>query len=336
MWSWFYSFLFFIIIIRLIILKPKAVWLMILSIMIVLYGLTLFFIKEYNLFANLGRWIDDLFNYSIRNHTINWINSLYDEKTCNFINLILFNIRVDQTSEFYQMTIEMGIVYLICVSGFHLSILKKIIHFIFKKMKLTEYLISNTLILFYVYLLNFSFGSLRVLICSLITPLIKKYNLNIYQPLAISGILLLFIVPCCPNYMSFTLSYIGTISVFIVVNFKMSNLFFEKILINIMATIATLPFVLMMNSEISLLAVINGFIFSYLFSFIFIYFLLFSWIPFFSVIHNFIVDVVLFIIGYYGKNNIIVNLREFEPWLNTIYYLTYSVFIGLINNKIKV
>ena len=50
----------------------------------------------------------------------------------------------------------------------------------------------------------------------------------------------------------------------------------NSLLMNILACLISIPFVIEMNHKISLLTFINAFIFTYIFSFVFLYFLLFA------------------------------------------------------------
>lgn len=288
------------------------------------------FIKEYNLFLYLGSWIDNLFNFSIRNSLMDFIDNSYDPSTASFIKLILFNVKEEEIYDFYNKAINISIVHFICISGFHLNIIVKIINFLFKKIKPVGHIVSISTILFYSYLLNFSFSSLRVLIMTINKLWFSKTSKDKMDGLCLSAFILLFISPSAFDSYSFMMSYLGTMAVIMTINLELNNVFFEKLLINFAATLINLPFVLQMNQHISLFAIINSFVFGYVFSFTYIYFLFFSWMPFLVVIHKFIIDFIYLMIGSYEYGSIMIYLKPFPDYATSLYYLSYFGFYQII------
>jgi competence protein ComEC len=90
-------------------------------------------VKEINVFAKITPLIDHILHFSCREKTIHFVESGYDKKTGDFIKLILFNVKDKNSSSTYFHMIDLSIVYLIVVSGFHISILRRIISYFFKK-----------------------------------------------------------------------------------------------------------------------------------------------------------------------------------------------------------
>jgi len=97
---------------------------------------------------------------------------------------------------------------------------------------------------------------------------------NNFDILAISGIFSILLCPsCCLNY-GFDMSYLCTFAVTVVYKMKFDNIFTEKILANLLATLMSLPFVIAMNQQISIFCLINSFVFTYLIVGIFVLLLL--------------------------------------------------------------
>ncbi len=299
----------------------------IVSLIFFLYLALYFLIKSYNFIGNMQTWIDSLFGFSIRWNLINFINNSYDDKTSSFINMILFNYKNDIAYDFYNKAINLSIVHLIAVSGFHLSIITMSINKIFRSKKIFAYWINVVLISFYSYLLSFSFGSLRILICILLKPMLKRFELEYIEIVCMSGIIIAMMVPYCFNNMSYILSYLGTFAVLTIKKFNFNNIFFETVAINLLATLVNLPFIVLMNQQISLFAIINSFVFAYLFCFIFIYFLLFSWLPFLSVVHLFIINCSWFLVGNFYTLNIMINLSKWNTYVTCAFY--FCIFISI-------
>ncbi|MDE6477511.1 MAG: ComEC/Rec2 family competence protein [Mycoplasmoidaceae bacterium] len=185
---------------------------------------------------------------------------------------MILNKKVGDSYTLYKKMIDMSIVYLIVISGFHLMFIKKITNLIFKKIPFFQFIFNFFLFFFYVYLLNFNASVLRVFLCLIISKCLK--NKNLYDTTALSGIIVLLFVPSLCFSLSFQLSYICTFGVIFIVSLTIKSKILEKILINTCAVVISLPLVLSINNQISILAIINSFIFGYFFCFVFVYFFL--------------------------------------------------------------
>jgi competence protein ComEC len=131
-------------------------------------------IREKNYIEQIGQIVDKTFHFSIRESIQSFVTNNYNQKTGAFINLVIFNVKSGEAWNVYHDMIDLSIVYLIVVSGFHISILRNLIKKCFKKIPMGGDIVSITLILFYCYLLNFAISVTRVLLMTILTIVIKK------------------------------------------------------------------------------------------------------------------------------------------------------------------
>jgi competence protein ComEC len=126
-------------------------------------------IKDYVIFEHITAVIDHTLHFSLKKGAVNFINSHYQVQTAGFINLVMFNIKDQATWPIYDEMIDLSVVYLIVISGFHLSIFKQTIFKIFKHHHQLTYVISFCFLLLYCYFLNFAVSVTRVMLSLLIT-----------------------------------------------------------------------------------------------------------------------------------------------------------------------
>jgi predicted membrane metal-binding protein len=84
------------------------------------------------------------------------------------------------------------------------------------------------------------------------TLLLRKRINNRYDILSLSGMISILINPCCVFNVGFCMSYLCTMAIIYVYELQIANFFLEKILINIVAIIVSLPFVILLQHKISL------------------------------------------------------------------------------------
>jgi competence protein ComEC len=214
-----------------------------------------YFVKEYNLIEHLGLWIDRLFRWSLRDHTTNFIKLHYDQKTASFINLVMFNIKNNEAWSLYYKMIDLSIVYLIVVSGFHLSILKRLIRTILRN-RVASNTISLVIILVYVYLLNFAVSVDRVFLTLIFSIVLHKVVRDRFDLLSISAMFTILLVPTSVFNLGFCMSYLCTAVIIYIYKLEIQHYLLEKIVINLSAVLVSLPFVLIMNQQISLWVVV--------------------------------------------------------------------------------
>ncbi|MDR0674784.1 MAG: ComEC/Rec2 family competence protein [Mycoplasmataceae bacterium] len=290
------------------------------------------FSHDFNLWQCLSNWIDYFFRFSIRKHIQNFVTNNYDQTTGSFINLILFNLKDQNGKVIYYHMINLSIVYLIVVSGFHISILKRLVSFALRKWPILANIVNIIIITFYCYLLSFAVSVTRVLLMFLISFIFKKRLKNKIDVLAVAGLFSIMWDTTCMFNIGFCMSYLCTTVILLVYRLKISNMLLEKLLINIAATLISLPFIIYMQNQISLWAVFNSFIFSYVFAFIFIYFLLTFWLVWIVVIQHAIVIAVNFVINASWFTNIIIRVPNWSPLIQCGYFIVSYLTIRMLKS----
>jgi predicted membrane metal-binding protein len=179
-------------------------------------------------------------------------------------------------------------------------------------------------------LLNFAVSVTRVLLMTILTIVIKKWVKNRCDILALSGMLTILLGPSCVMNLGFCMSYLCTAAIIYIYSLQIRNPIFEGLLVNLSATIVSLPFVLQMNQAVSLWTVINSYAFSYLFIFVFVYFLITFWIIWIAPVQTFIVMVVSKIIQLSWSMNVVIHWQQFPLYILPIYYLGSYLSIRML------
>lgn len=299
----------------------------------VIFILLIIFANQFSLFSLMK------FGQPLRNAIFNFFNKHYEKETSSFIKLILFNVRSKDTWIFYKQTVDLGIVWLICISGFHVSLLSRIIKKIFVKVPKVGKYVNICVIGFYSILLNFSYASIRILLKLSFDWTFKRFNIQSYNRLGFIGLTICLLNPVCFSKYGFLLSFIVSTIVYFVMSLELNNKIIISLTMNVLAFLATIPFVIEMNHKISLLTFINAFVFTYFSSFLFLYFLIFAWMPFMAIIHRGIIIATYVLIGNISFGNIYLNFGSWPIWLDFVYYFVLCsiakvVYLIVYNNKI--
>lgn len=315
--------------------KLKLKLILIFSILSFIPSIIYFLIKDFNFLVYFVNLINEKQGFSVRDLMSNYLDNKYDPLTSSFIKLMILNIKVDESYYLYKKMISLSIVYLIVISGFHLMFIRKLVEFIFKKVPKISLAINLIIFFFYSFILNFSMSVFRVFLTMVFSKLTSRRCKGEYEFTAMAGVFCLFCFPSVCFSLSYALSYICTFGIIYVASLEIKNFILEKVLMNIVAIILSLPFVLSINKEISLLAVINSFIFSYFFCFVFIYFFFFWYIWILWPIHDFITQLVFMIVNGFNVINIMVMFSFQNKWFNCSYYLLCFITIMITYKKIK-
>lgn len=331
-----YWFLLFLMFVPLSFIKHKVSWQqwVIIAIVILFFVLLTIFIPNFSLI--------DLINKRpmiVRKGIINFFDKYYDKEISIFIKLILLNIKSKESWVFYRQTVDLGVVWLICISGFHISLISKIINWFFRsKPRLGKY-INMLIISFYSFLLNFSYASLRILFKLFYNHIFYKFKIKNFNKLGLIGITLAILNPNCFTNYGFLLSFLICLITYFVMKFELNNKILNSIIINILASVVTVPFLIEINHKISLLTFINSFIFGYFSPSIFLYFLFFGWLPFMSIVHHGIMIAIYVLVGNISFVNVFIYSNTWPIWGCFIFYfglitIVHTLYLIVINNKI--
>lgn len=335
--SWIYVVLLFIVIAYWIIKKENFKSVLINFLISLIALLLLITLNKINFFLIIEQSITELIGFSIKNEIVKYVKSIYqNEEIASFICLIILNAKDCINNEIYQMTIAMSIVYLICISGFHFMIIKKIIDKIFGKWKIISYWVNLLFFSFYSYLLSFSISSVRVLIGLIISPICNKFKINEYEKLSLITLIIVLFAPSEIYGLSYQLSFLSTFVVIYVYKMGLKNKLLEIFLANLFAFFITLPIIININYEISILSLLFSFIFGYLIPYLFVYLLLFTLFPFLVPLTSCVCWLIIELIKLFNSVNICITINEqLNCYLVVLYYLIYFGIILILYNRIN-
>lgn len=320
-------------------IKPNRKQIMVMLLILLPFIFLFIFANQFSLVEVINQWFKDIGAKQLRNLLFKFFDKSYSKEISAFIKLILFNVKSKETIIFLEQIVDLGIVWLFCVSGFHISLLSRLIKKIFKKKWRIGKWVDLIVLIFYSYFLNFSYASIRVILFVALDGFFLKYQISKLNKLGCVGLIVALFNPSCFASYSFMLAFIVCISCYFVIDLKFNNKIVRSLLINVCAFIVTIPFVIDMNNKISLFSFINAFIFSYVSRFVFLYFLVFACAPFMSVIHWGIMSGCFVIVGNISFGNIFIYSQPWEAWGKFLYFfsaiaLSKGLYLIVNNNKI--
>lgn len=192
-----------------------------------------------------------------------------DESSKSILKLILFNVKEENNKEFYNTFSIYSLTYLIAVSGFHIRILLSFFRKIFKKD-----LVGYSIVIFYLYLLNFSVSSYRAFLYYLLRKINKRldFDLSNNDLLSLIGCVFIIVNPSIMFSFSFIFSFLTT---FVLEIFSLYSK--NKLLLSFYIYLVNVPLVLLTNYKINFSTILFSTILSlpisflYLFSFIYLF-----------------------------------------------------------------
>ncbi len=256
---------------------------------------------------------------------INYLDKLYNSEINALLKMLIFNLK-DYHSEIYQNTKELNIVHLFTVSGLHISILITIIDKIFKKYKLFNFLFSFSILIFIIYLVNFSVSSIRVLV-TLIIKKISKEKLTGFNSSCLGGILIAIIWPYESARFGYILSFLCILTIHFI-NSLTINKIAKSILINIFLPLVTFNIIVLFNQAFSFNSIIYSYIFSMPIIFLYISSLLLCWIPFLVPFFDFVSMILIKIISWATDSNQLSNFN-FNNLINVLFYSLWMIVINI-------
>lgn len=119
------------------------------------------------------------------------------------IGLIIFGINSDNIDDLYQSLINLSLIHLFVISGFHFNFLYLSLKKVLKKDALTF-----PFLMFYLYMLDFSISATRSLLFLLYKKIDKKKKINNIQILSLISLFFIIINPYVIFYSSFILTFV--------------------------------------------------------------------------------------------------------------------------------
>ncbi|WP_168388350.1 ComEC/Rec2 family competence protein [Mycoplasma marinum] len=221
--------------------------------------------------------------------------------------LFLLSMKTQENKGILMLAKKLSVIHLLIISGFHITLLYKILNRVFKKMGV---IFSNCtpiiLIFFYLYFLNWSIPSLRAylfLVFYVIFKKVFKFSCSSFDLIALAGICILLLNPYNINSVSFELTLFASITIMYINQFKFKYGITKYISIVVGVYLMTLPITIKINGFISIFGPLYSIALTPLVSLLYIL----SWI-----------------------------LLPFKEWLNTLYKLTYLVLIFFVETCILI
>ena len=180
----------------------------------------------------------------------------------SYIKTLLFAYKDDLA--IYEQTQNLGISHLLAVSGMHISLLVYFLKILLEKLFYFEKpvdIIIALFVVFYLIVCNFEITVFRAVFTVLLSIVFKwlKMPFTKLDILSMIGILMLLFEPRYLFLLSFELSFLVSFVIIIFVkNIKISNKIFSTYLVSFIAFLVTLPFILNVNYEINLFAILIG------------------------------------------------------------------------------
>lgn len=236
--------------------------------------------------------------YKIIEFSLKKINYSKDE-----IGLIIFGINSENIEEFYNTLINLSLIHLFVISGYHFNFLYVSISKIIKSDK-----IIFSILLFYLYLLNFAISATRAFLFLMIKKIDKGKKLNNIMILSLIGLFFVLINPYNTYnnsfILTFTLSYFIELIKVIASNKNKIN---SKIIWAFFPYLSILPIIVNLQGKMSLLHIFMQIIIT----------------PFIPVIYllSFVVIIIPDLDYYYhiiqnGFQGMLINIEEIIPFIN--------------------
>lgn len=266
--------------------------------------------------------IDQAIGYSLKDTIYLHLENIHSSSTASFLKLLLFGVKDKTIYSFYYQLIDLAVVHIIVIGGFHLSALCKIMRMIFKKLPKTGNCFSFLLILFVCYLNSFSIGCLRSLLFFIFSFFVKKRD----PKLDLSVLFILLVVPQEILGFSFQMSFIAVLVIFVVSKNKIQNKIMSELFISLCVTLFLIPFVGIMNEQISLWAILYSWFLTPIFILIYFFSLMFGWFAFSEVVIYESFNLILYICNSLDFINVFIPLPFFKDYNISFYYLLAIFF----------
>ena len=265
---------------------------------------------------------------SINTKFFNFINDSNSKNYSNYTNLLLLGKKTENNKEIYNLLIELNILHLFVISGFHISLFFFILKKIFIKFKLSDEIssyISFLPILIYLFILNFPISSTRAFFYILLVIINKNFLRNRFSSIELLSFLAVIFLFYNP-YIVYSFSYIFTFLasfLILLVNRSNWNKKYKLITLPLFVYLGTLPISMKLNNFISILGFFWGLIFAPIIAIFYVTSLFLF--PFKNIMINiyFVLDK---IIHFFEEINILIPITN----INISIIITYYYFYWLI------
>ena len=269
---------------------------------------------------------NDNFRYSdkLKKHLLK--NKDVDNKA--ILELIVFNDKKENNSEFYEFFNKFSITFMLVVSGFHINLLFKIL----KNRRVLKYLLTFG----YLYLLNFSISSYKAFLYYVIKKISQKFKLVFNNSDILSFIMISFLF-INPSY-CFNKGFIYSFAFSYVIDF-LNNTFYTRNIRNmvikkIIMFLVSIPIILNDSYQLNSNAFIANIIMVYPISFLFIFSFIYLFLDKFYLIYKLYIYLLRLLLDF--MNDYSINLIFGKPSyiVMIILYLSLLLFVYYYQNKL--
>ena len=249
-----------------------------------------------------------------------------DNKSSSIINMLIFGNKDDK--ELYNKLINLGVVQLFVVSGFHFNALEQLLSKI--KIKWINILIL-VFLEFYLYILDFQIAASRafLMFClKLLANKVKFLNNFINYLLVLS--LFLLINPYYIYHQGFILSFLLTFILIFIKEIKIKNLYKSFIVY-----LCALPIIISMNNEINILSFLFQLILTPLVTLLFFSSWLTLLVKFLSPLYLILVNIFILIVDIFNSVPSMVIIKSLSFFGLFLYFSLILIIIYLLAIKLN-
>lgn len=281
--------------------------------------------------------------YKIKGTMLNYYESKLDSKSFSYLKSLVF-AQNEFDTEIKDAISNLGISYLFCISGFHISIISSLLNKLLSKVSkntLANDILVIIILLLYAFICDFSYGILRATLMYVITKVnfYKQLNLSKLDICSIAFLLIVVINPMALYSLSLRLSFIITFFIIIGVSLiEDKNKLISNYKMAIMSFLVSAPLVISISNQLNLLTIIISPIILILFSLIILpvtYIILF--LPELCILSSNIYSIFEYIIVKLDSISfLLLKIPTLTPVMIILYYtLLLYIFIKIETKKFK-
>ncbi|MDE7087959.1 MAG: ComEC/Rec2 family competence protein [Malacoplasma sp.] len=313
--------------------KIKKIHLFLLFLIGFFYLVFIAYIYKNESFDFLNVWINKILTFDLRNKINEYFVNIHGTQTGSFLSLILLNIKNNQNINLYYKLVDLSVVHLIVISGYHINIFCFLILKIFFKFPKTGKILCIVFSFFISYLNGFSPSTIRIFLSLIFYSFNKTKNYS--TDLSIIAIAL--IAPKVISSFGLCMSFLGARGVKLFAVIKEKNILYNTFFTSFFAIIYIVPYIAMLNNQMSLWGIFFGILFTPIFTIIYFLSLLFSWWMTFSIMFQFTYQFINNISQTLNNMNIFIEINFLTNWWIIGFYYSLIEFFNLfLKHKRKV
>ena len=237
--------------------------------------------------------------------------------------LLFIGEKTAETKEIFNVALNMNIVHLFVISGFHISLFQVMFKKLLQLIKVPEYYaswISLVPIIIYIYLLNFPLSALRATLLSVLSVINKNIFKSRFRNIHILSLIMTGMFLANPNIIysiSFILTFLATYVVLLINSFEFKKERYKYISIIVFAYSSNVTIVAYLNHFFTLFGILYGVLLGPVF--VVVYTLTLILFPF-----KWLLDKVdwlfILLLETFDKTNILIDLPRFSiKWVFAVY-----------------